>query len=103
MTIRDKIIIDGIKILEDCYINNGIYKLLFKKLSIMNTIPELMSLISPPDSKFNIIKKMVGPFLNKFTVSANIIESNKSQFFNKALTSNIPKDLQYSYNKEVKQ
>jgi hypothetical protein len=94
MKLMDKIITDNIKILEDSKINKGFTELSKAKIKTFKSIPGLDSLISGSNSFFNTIKSYIGPFLNQFTNSAQIVTSNKQQFFNKIFISfKPPEDL----------
>jgi len=94
MNIKDKMIISGVKALEDSYINSGFVDMFKEKIKTFNSVPGLSTLTAPLNSAFNFIKSLIGPFLNKFTNSFDIINSNKEQFFSKITgVDKIPEDL----------
>lgn len=95
MRIEDKLLLTGAKSLEDSYINKGFVNLFSNKMAIFSTTSGLSDLISPPDSAFNSIKQYIGPFLNRFTNSFNIIQTNKKAFFEGifGFRNKIPEDL----------
>jgi hypothetical protein len=94
MKLMDKIITDNIKILEDSKINKGFTELSKTKNNLFKSIPGLEGLISGPQSAFNNIKGLIGAYLNQFTNSAEIIQSNVDQFYKKIIISvKPPEDL----------
>ena len=93
MKIADKIYLIAAKTIEDCAINAGIYELLYEKLKAFQS-SGVDALISGTGSTFSSIKTKIGPYLDKYSNSADIVASNKEQFFNKTTgIEKIPEDL----------
>ena len=93
MKIADKIYLIAAKTIEDCAINTGIYDLLYEKLKTFQS-SGVDALLSGATSAFATIKTKIGPYLDKYSNSADIVASNKTQFFNKATgIQKIPEDL----------
>ena len=93
MKISDKIYLIAAKTIEDCSINRGIYDLLYKKLKAFQA-SGVDALLSGAGSTFSTMKTKIGPYLDKYSNSVDIIQSNKTQFFNKTTgVQKIPEDL----------